>query len=120
MPHHAAPAPPPASAVVNIPNAAAAPLRSSLRDEPGFDELIELYLDGVPEKRRRLREAVGRSDWAALGDLAHRLAGSAAGYGFGPAGEAAARVADAVREERRRDAVSAAGDLDGLLRRLAR
>jgi len=46
-----------------------------------LNQLIDLFFADAPARMARMREAVTRADWAALGDYAHSLKGSCATLG---------------------------------------
>ena len=56
-------------------------LVSELEDDDML-ELVEMFVDGLPEKVAAIEKAVDERDLAALGVLSHQLKGSAGGYGF--------------------------------------
>ncbi len=57
------------------------PLHSTLLDETMAD-LVEEYIAEMPERIEALTTALERQDWTSVRRLAHRLKGSAGGYGF--------------------------------------
>ena len=96
------------------------PLRSSLADDAGFAAVLQPYLASVPSKRSELAASLEtlETDPAPLREFAHRIKGSAGGYGFGEVTDAAAAVVAACRQNRTADARTAAADLDALLARM--
>ena len=73
------------------------PLESDLAGDPELCELIQEFVAGLPAQVAAMEVALLRSDLETLRQGAHRLKGSAGGYGFGPIGELAAAVEAAVR-----------------------
>ncbi len=57
-------------------------IRSSFADDPDMSELIELFVEDIPDKLERLRTAMEQEDLEALRSFAHQLKGAAGGYGF--------------------------------------
>ncbi len=68
------------------------PLRSTLAGDPDYAELIEMFVTELPDRVSAIEAAVSSSDSRRLRTIAHQLKGAAAGYGFEPIGDAAARV----------------------------
>lgn len=65
------------------------PLLSSLRGDPDMRELIELFVDEIPERVRLVRDFWDRRELGELKRLAHQLKGACGGYGFPQVGAAA-------------------------------
>ncbi len=57
-------------------------LVSELIDDPDLRELVQAFLDQLPDKISAVEDAVARNDLAALAELAHQLKGTGGGYGF--------------------------------------
>ena len=92
----------------------AVPLRSQYADDPEMAELVDLFVDELPQRVEALRAAFDAGDAPSLRRLAHQLRGAGAGYGFPAIGEAAGEV-----ETRLRTAGNAAPELpNGLNRQL--
>jgi HPt (histidine-containing phosphotransfer) domain-containing protein len=47
-----------------------------------MQELIDMFVQGLPDYLSRLQQAEAEQDLSALQDLAHQLKGSAASFGF--------------------------------------
>ncbi len=75
---------------------AATPLRSELADDPEMVELIELFVEELPNRLEAIGEALAAGDWSELSRLAHQLRGAGAGYGFDPISDSAATLEDTV------------------------
>lgn len=58
------------------------PLVSDFADDADMLEIIELFIDGLPEHVDTLMDALARSDSETLYRVAHQLKGSAGGYGY--------------------------------------
>lgn len=77
-----------------------APIYSTLGSDPDFGELVELFVEEMPERVALLLDQLAWGDWEHLSRSAHQLKGSAGGYGFALIGPAAAKVEEAVRDAR--------------------
>lgn len=73
------------------------PLLSSYADDPEMVELIDEFLNSLPDRVNALCAALIKADATRLTRLAHQLKGASAGYGFTPIGEAAAHLEDTLR-----------------------
>lgn len=78
-------------------SAAGAPLHSTFADDPEMRELVEMFVQEMPERIEAIRTAFNTAEMTRLKTLSHQLKGASAGYGFAPLGEAAGKVEDAVR-----------------------
>jgi HPt (histidine-containing phosphotransfer) domain-containing protein len=63
------------------------PLRSSLAGDPDMAELVDMFLEELPQRLTVLTTAVDAGDIETLRRLAHQLKGAAGGYGFGDASQ---------------------------------
>ncbi len=90
----------------------AVPLRSQFADDPEMAELVELFVDELPQRIQSLRAAFESRDAQSLRRLTHQLRGASAGYGFPAIGEAAGAVESRLRTDPAPEA------LDGLNRQL--
>lgn len=90
-------------------------LYSSLGTDPDLADLVDLFVQEMPERISNLLETLESGDWNALRRAAHQLKGAAGSYGFGQITPGAARVEEAVRqaepEEAIRDTVAGLVDL---------
>jgi HPt (histidine-containing phosphotransfer) domain-containing protein len=55
---------------------------SALGADPELAELVELFVEEMPERIARLLNALDDQDWSALTRTAHQLKGAAGSYGF--------------------------------------
>ncbi len=78
-PNLAAPAPP-------------AKLVSTLVGDPDMAELIQMFVDEIPERSRLVQEFWDSRNFDELRRLAHQLKGACGGYGFPSVGHAAGRL----------------------------
>lgn len=58
------------------------PIRSLFCDDEDFLELIEMFVEGIEEKKTFLRNVSTSEQVEELKVLAHQLKGASAGYGF--------------------------------------
>ncbi|MFH1267709.1 MAG: Hpt domain-containing protein [Planctomycetota bacterium] len=74
------------------------PLYSPLSGDPDLRDIVEMFIEEMPDRTARLLDRLNASDWEGLRRLSHQLKGAAGSYGFGPITDSAARVEEAVRE----------------------
>ncbi|MFH1919429.1 MAG: Hpt domain-containing protein [Planctomycetota bacterium] len=74
------------------------PLYSPLSEDPDLRDIVEMFIEEMPDRTARLLDRLNASDWEGLRRLSHQLKGAAGSYGFGPVTDSAARVEEAVRE----------------------
>lgn len=66
----------------NAPQLTSPALVSEMADDEDMIELIEMFVDELPDRVSVIEEAVQQQDTDGLKTLAHQLKGSAGGYGF--------------------------------------
>ena len=71
---------------------------SEFTDDPGFRELMDAFMAGLPDHQKALTEAFAASDWDHLREEAHELKGSGGGYGFPKLTDLAAQLEISSRE----------------------
>ena len=69
-----------------------APIVSDFANEPEMRELVELFVEELPNRVNAMREALSRSDLEVLRRSAHQLKGAGGGYGFGSISASAGRL----------------------------
>lgn len=69
--------------------ASLAPLYSTLLNDPDMTSLVEAYVAEMPDRIHNLETALELGDVVGLQRLAHKLRGSAGGYGFASLASAA-------------------------------
>jgi HPt (histidine-containing phosphotransfer) domain-containing protein len=74
-------------------------LFSRLGGDPDLSELVEMFVDEMPNRTAALREQFNGGDLEGLRRLAHQLKGAAGSYGFDSITPAAARLEAAIRDE---------------------
>ncbi|MEM9064218.1 MAG: Hpt domain-containing protein [Planctomycetota bacterium] len=79
------------------PQAAGSPIYSEFRSDEDMAELVELFVEDMQGRIDSMTSALDAQDWAQLTTLAHQLKGASGGYGFGPVGEAAAKLEHTLR-----------------------
>ena len=92
---------------------------SSLGTDPDLGELIEMFVQEMPERINALETQARSRDWQELTRTAHQLKGAAGSYGFSVVTLGAARLESAMKEGRQEDEILAAlGELLDLCRRM--
>ncbi len=86
------------------------PLYSSLGDDPDLSEIVEMFVDEMPDRVTALQTQLKEADWESLRRTAHQLKGAAGSYGFDIISPCAARLEDAVRESEPEDQIRKAVD----------
>ena len=67
-------------------------LYSTMGDDPDVADLVETFVDEVPNRVARIVDCLQRQDWDALGFAAHQFNGAAGSYGFTQVTPALARL----------------------------
>ncbi len=80
------------------PGPTSGPVRSEFADDAEMTELVQMFVDELPERISQLNEAWNSADCQRLEHIAHQLKGASAGYGFSVVGEAAAQLEESVRQ----------------------
>jgi CheY-like chemotaxis protein/HPt (histidine-containing phosphotransfer) domain-containing protein len=73
------------------------PLRSEFADDPEMQDLIEQYVDGLPEQVARLMELLKDQSLDPLRREVHKIKGAGGGYGFAELTELAAKAEKRIR-----------------------
>lgn len=71
---------------------ASGPIRSEFSNDPDMKEIVEMYVQEMPERVGKLQELWAAQQMDELKRLAHQLKGASGGYGFGTVGSAAGKV----------------------------
>ena len=71
------------------------PIYSTFADDPDFGDLLEMFVETIPEKRQSIQEAFATGDLCGVRTQAHQLKGAGGGYGFGGLTGVAAELEDA-------------------------
>jgi len=70
---------------------------STMAADPDLAEIVELFVEEMPQRIRDLQNQFQNHDWDQLGRLAHQLKGAAGSYGFDQITPFAARLEKGVR-----------------------
>jgi len=70
---------------------------SSIAGDPELGDLVEMYVQEMPQRIESLADCVSMQDWTRLGCLAHQIKGSAGSYGFEQLTHLAASLENACR-----------------------
>ncbi len=89
------------------------PIRSEFANDPGMREIVEAFVQEMPNKIRALEEAFASGEPSGLRRLAHQMKGSCGGYGFGELSESAGRLEAAMDSSAELDSLR--GQLDELV-----
>ena len=86
------------------------PLYSTLAEDADLREIVELFVEEMPDRVANLLDRFAVRDWSGLRRAAHQLKGAAGSYGFAPITPAAGRLEDAIRDSRPEDEIRRAAD----------
>src|SRR5262245_9505537 len=75
-----------------------APVRSDFAADPAYRDILVLFADALPERRKSMIEAFRSGNLNELRTLAHQLKGAGGGFGFLGLTELAADLELACRE----------------------
>ncbi len=73
-------------------------LYSSLASDPDLGDIVEMFVDEMPERVQNLTRCLAEEDWDQLGRYAHQMKGACGSYGFDQLTIPAARLERACRE----------------------
>ena len=90
-------------------------LYSSLASDPDLAELVEIFVESLPERVETLRQAFEQGDWETLRRTAHQLKGAAGSYGFDPLSPSAAQLEQRIGMGEEQDVEAVRQALDELL-----
>lgn len=90
------------------------PVYSARRDDPDFVELLPMFIEELPSMKRAMMEFGKVCDFENLKREAHKLRGSAGGYGFHDLSQLAGDLEDSCKESHR-DATIILRELDQLI-----
>jgi len=71
-------------------------LYSSLGGDPDLSEIVDLFVEEMPDRVAMLQDQLEEANWEGLRRTAHQLKGAAGSYGFDTISPRAARLEDAV------------------------
>ena len=87
---------------------------SSWQNDPDYADLLPLYVDELPSMRRTLLEFAKICDFENVKREAHKLRGSAGGYGYPELSQLAGQLEDTCKTSAR-DSNAILQDLDQLI-----
>jgi HPt (histidine-containing phosphotransfer) domain-containing protein len=59
-----------------------APFYSVYGDDPDMGEIVEMFVDEMPERVELLKQLLEAEDWEGVGCFAHQMKGACGSYGF--------------------------------------
>lgn len=57
-------------------------VQSEFSNDPDFEEILQMFVESIPEKQKTFRESFLQGEWNSLKTQAHQLKGSGGGYGY--------------------------------------
>ena len=110
----------PAASESNTSSARHSPLiYSQLAADPDLSDLVELFVQGMPDRINALKTHARSRDWQQLTRTAHQIKGAVGSYGFGEVTPYAARLEAAARNgSQEEDILSALDELLSLCRQV--
>ncbi len=92
---------------------------SDLAGDADLAELVEMFVDELPQRLELLRSQADAADWLALQRTAHQLKGSGGSYGFGQVSTTAAKLEASCKQEGPEQEILAAyEELESLCQRI--
>ena len=85
-------------------------LYSTLASDPDLNEIVEMFVNEMPERVDKLLGELERNNLEGLQRVAHQLRGAAGSYGFHQLTPYASRVEDAVDQDEPEDRIREAVD----------
>ncbi|MFQ5410855.1 MAG: Hpt domain-containing protein [Phycisphaerae bacterium] len=81
-------------------------LISELSDDADMVELVEMFVEELPQRVAGLEAAIQQGDLDALSTIAHQLKGAAGGYGFPTITDAARRLEESTKAHEELDTLT--------------
>lgn len=81
---------------------------SDFGDDPDMFDLVELFVEDLPERVTQIQTAHANGDTEVFRRTTHQLKGAAGGYGFQQVTDVAAVLEAAIREDASADRIDAA------------
>ena len=78
---------------------------STLGGDPDMAELVEMFVDEMPDRISTLQELMAAGDWEELGRFAHQMKGACGSYGFDQLTPLAERLEKSARNGDAEDVV---------------
>jgi len=89
------------------------PIYSTFGDDPDLGELVEMFVDEMPDRIGNLQAQYDAKNWEELGRAAHQMKGAAGSYGFNDLTPIAAQLEATVHGNEAEDKILA--DLNSLV-----
>src|SRR5437879_4609385 len=80
-------------------------IHSSYADDPDIAEMLPFFVDSLPETRAGMQQFAQAKDFENVRREAHKLRGSAGGYGFAGLSDLAGRLEESCKNSVRDEAV---------------
>ncbi len=96
---------PPEITSMQIPSDSTTPIYSIYENDECFGDLVELFVQEMPQRVEVLQSNASPGLWAELKRYAHQLKGSAGSYGFGSITDLAAALEAALSDHSNEEAV---------------
>ncbi|MEK6677479.1 MAG: Hpt domain-containing protein [Planctomycetota bacterium] len=95
------------------------PIASTLvLEDPSFTDLVEQFIDALPERIANMIRATRAADFDALRVAAHQLKGSGGGYGYSVLTECAAKLEGSAKKQAMDDCIKSLEELQNLCARV--
>ena len=78
----------------------AEPLYSTLAEDPDLGEIVDMFVDEMPDRISKLLAQLESGSWEELRRAAHQLKGAAGSYGFDAISPSAAALEDSLRNSK--------------------
>lgn len=91
-------------------------LRSIYASDPELAELLELFVEELPDRIEAFQDAYRAAQAEVLARLAHQLKGAAPGYGYPTIGEAAGKIEHRLKASQTPEVEQVAAEVDELIR----
>jgi HPt (histidine-containing phosphotransfer) domain-containing protein len=98
----------------------ATPILSAYATDPDMVELIQLFVEEIPERMKTIQDFWQRRELDELKRIAHQIKGASGGYGFPTLGAAAGVLEQQLTSSRTPDLASIARQVDELVNLCAR
>jgi histidine phosphotransfer protein HptB len=72
-------------------------LYSTLGADPDLSDLVDMFVDEMPERVANIMDLLNRADWEELRRTAHQLKGAAGSYGFEPISPLAGKLETTIK-----------------------
>ncbi len=97
------------------PETSLTPLKSTFAQDPDMADLVEMFIDELPQRINSLQQFYDQEQFQDLQTLAHQIKGAGGGYGYPSLTEAARTLENAVQEDGAGDLKNVQSALDELI-----